>query len=61
MELLQPLHTTQVLFGAIAHPWVGFDLYGHAGQEQVNEKFWNQPSGAALWERDRVATAIRPA
>jgi hypothetical protein len=44
---VQPLHTTQVLLGAIAHPWAGFDLYGYAGQEQVNANFWSQNVGAA--------------
>jgi hypothetical protein len=42
---LNPLHTTQVLLGFVAHPWVGLDLYGYAGQEQVSSNFWNQPSG----------------
>jgi outer membrane murein-binding lipoprotein Lpp len=42
---LKPLHTTQVLLGFVAHPWVGLDLYGYAGQEQVSSNFWTQPSG----------------
>jgi hypothetical protein len=44
---LQPLRTTQILLGAIAHPWAGFDLYGYAGQEQVSANFWSQKVGAA--------------
>jgi hypothetical protein len=39
---LQPLQTTQVLLGFVAHPWAGLDVYGYAGQEQVNNNFWNQ-------------------
>ena len=42
---LKPLQTTQVLLGFVGHPWIGLDLYGYAGQEQVNTNFWNQPSG----------------
>ena len=37
---LQPLRTTQVLLGFVGHPWVGLDLYGYAGQEQVSSNFW---------------------
>jgi hypothetical protein len=44
---LQPLHTTQVLLGAVAHPWDGLDIYGYAGQEQVNTNFWSQNVGKA--------------
>ena len=44
---LQPLRTTQILLGAVAHPWDGFDLYGYAGQEQVSANFWSQNVGAA--------------
>jgi hypothetical protein len=39
---LKPLKTTQVLLGFVAHPWVGLDIYGYAGQEQVNSNFWDQ-------------------
>jgi hypothetical protein len=39
---LKPLTTLQVLFGAVAHPWAGLDVYGYAGQEQVKANFWNQ-------------------
>ena len=42
---LKPLRTTQVLLGFVGHPWVGLDLYGYAGQEQVSSNFWTQPSG----------------
>jgi outer membrane murein-binding lipoprotein Lpp len=44
---LQPLRTTQVLLGFVGHPWVGLDLYGYAGQEQVSSNFWTQKVGAA--------------
>jgi hypothetical protein len=43
----KPLHTTQVLLGMVAHPWAGLDVYGYAGQEQVNANFWNQTVGGA--------------
>jgi hypothetical protein len=39
---LKPLKTTQVLLGFVAHPWIGLDIYGYAGQEQVNSNFWDQ-------------------
>jgi hypothetical protein len=42
---LEPLRTTQVLLGFVAHPWDGFDLYGYAGQEQVSSNFWTQKVG----------------
>ncbi len=42
---LKPLQTTQVLLGFIAHPWAGLDVYGYAGQEQVNANFWTQTVG----------------
>ena len=45
---LTPLTTTQVLLGAIAHPWAGLDIYGYAGQEWVKANFWNQVSGAGF-------------
>src|SRR5271169_772760 len=38
---LRPLQTTQLLLGLVAHPWTGLDLYGYAGEEQVNANFWN--------------------
>jgi len=44
---LKPLRTTQVLLGFVAHPWVGLDVYGYAGQEQVGSNFWSQKVGAA--------------
>jgi hypothetical protein len=39
---LTPLKSTHVLLGFVAHPWVGLDLYGYAGQEQNNSNFWDQ-------------------
>jgi hypothetical protein len=42
---LEPLRTTQVLLGFVAHPWAGLDLYGYAGQEQVSSNFWTQKVG----------------
>ena len=45
---LKPLQTTQVLLGFVAHPtfWIpGLDVYGYAGQEQVNNSFWSITTG----------------
>jgi outer membrane murein-binding lipoprotein Lpp len=43
---LKPLQTTQILLGFVAHPWLaGLDVYGYAGQEQVNNNFWNTTTG----------------
>jgi hypothetical protein len=45
---LKPLQTTQVLLGFVAHtaPWFdGLDIYGYAGQEQVNANFWSITTG----------------
>jgi hypothetical protein len=45
---LKPLQTTQVLLGFVAHtaPWFeGLDIYGYAGQEQVNNNFWSITTG----------------
>ena len=39
---LKPLKSTHVLLGFVAHPWVGLDVYGYAGQEQNNSNFWDQ-------------------
>jgi hypothetical protein len=38
---LVPLQETQVLLGAVAHPWTGLDVYAYAGQEQVSANYWN--------------------
>jgi hypothetical protein len=46
---LQPLQTTQVLLGLVAHPWTGLDVYGYAGEEQVNANFWNVAGTAGGW------------
>jgi hypothetical protein len=46
---LQPLQTTQVMLGFVAHPWDGLDVYGYAGQEQVNANFWNVAGTAGGW------------
>jgi hypothetical protein len=44
---LKPLQTTQVLLGFVAHPLPGgpLDVYGYAGQEQVNNNFWSITTG----------------
>ena len=46
---LQPLQTTQVLLGFVAHPTTSLDIYGYAGQEQVNAKFWNVAGTSGGW------------
>jgi hypothetical protein len=46
---LQPLQTTQVFLGMVAHPWDGLDVYGYAGQEQVNAKFWTVAGTQGGW------------
>lgn len=38
---LAPLTGLQVLVGLVAHPWEGLDVYGYAGMEQVDSKFFN--------------------
>jgi outer membrane murein-binding lipoprotein Lpp len=43
---VKPLQTTQILLGFVAHPWLaGLDVYGYAGQEQVNNNFWSITTG----------------
>jgi hypothetical protein len=43
---VKPLQTTQILLGLVAHPWLaGLDVYGYAGQEQVNNNFWSITTG----------------
>jgi hypothetical protein len=37
---LTPLQSTQFLLGAVGHVTPDLDVYGYAGQEQVNSKFW---------------------
>ncbi len=37
---LKPLQTLQVLLGIVVHPVEGLDIYGYAGQEQVQANFW---------------------
>ncbi len=37
---LVPLTGTQVLLGAVAHPWEGLDLYVYAGQEELSRYAW---------------------
>jgi len=37
---LNPLQTTQVLLGLVAHPVTGLDVYAYAGQEQLNASPW---------------------
>jgi hypothetical protein len=39
--VLVPLPSTQFLLGAVGHVTPDLDVYGYAGQEQVNAKFYN--------------------
>ncbi len=42
---LTPLQYTGVLLGAVAHPWTGLDVYGYAGQEQVQNSYFGSKYG----------------
>jgi hypothetical protein len=38
---LAPIPVTHIFLGAVAHPWMGLELYAYAGREQANAKAWN--------------------
>jgi hypothetical protein len=42
---LSPITALQVLVGAVAHPWVGFDLYGYAGFERADTNLFASAAG----------------
>ncbi len=46
---LQPLTTTQFLLGAIAHPFVGNDVYVYYGQEQTQANAWTVAGVQGGW------------
>jgi hypothetical protein len=46
---LKPLQTTQVLLGAIVHPWTGLDFYAYAGEEDVKANFWTVKGTNGGW------------
>jgi hypothetical protein len=46
---LKPLQTTQVLLGAVVHPWAGLDFYAYAGQEDVKANFWTVKGTNGGW------------
>jgi hypothetical protein len=42
---LSPITALQVLVGAVAHPWEGFDLYGYAGFERADANLFTSAAG----------------
>lgn len=38
---LTPLQSTQFMVGAVGHPTSDLDVYGYAGEEEVNANFWS--------------------
>jgi hypothetical protein len=47
---LAPIPATHIFLGAVAHPWMGLELYAYAGREQANAKAWNV-GGYPSWLR----------
>jgi hypothetical protein len=43
---LSPLTGVSALAGLVAHPWDGLDVYGYAGIEQVDARFFTAADGA---------------
>ena len=42
---LSPITALHLVVGAVAHPWVGLDIYGYAGMERSNDKLFNSAAG----------------
>jgi len=42
---LSPITALHALVGAVAHPWVGLDIYGYAGMERANSNLFGSAAG----------------
>jgi hypothetical protein len=42
---LSPITALHVMLGAVAHPWVGLDIYGYGGFEKADTNLFNSTAG----------------
>src|SRR5262249_46389336 len=45
---LEPITAARFLAGVILHPWAGLDIYGYAGTERAEAKYWSMISTGSV-------------